>query len=267
MRVVSWNLGYWTPGTYKGVYNRRRQWDYLLGLEPTIALLQECRPEDLANLTASRGADFQVVGAIPIGWTACSAIVVPRDLDVVQATPDTPWLEYLSGYVARAELPGLLTGSPLRIASVHASAKAVTDPVLSLSDHGALKRPGCEQAWHCDLVAAALRPWAGTKFVIAGDWNTARLFDTTYPGQWPDAGKDFFALLAGWEWDETARRLHPEEIATFRSQNEGPKLGDYQLDHMFTDPYIAERLTAFDVHTDVLTEALSDHAPLVADFN
>jgi endonuclease/exonuclease/phosphatase family metal-dependent hydrolase len=267
VRVVSWNLGYWTPATFKGVENRRRQWDYLLDLEPTIALLQECRPEDLENLTAERGANYRAVGGIPSGWTACSTIVVPRDLNVTPIPPDTLWMEYLSGYVARAELPGLLRGLPLQVACVHASAKVVTDRVLSEADHAVLKRPGCDLAWHCDLVAAALHRWSGPEFIIAGDWNTARLFDTTYPGRWPDAGKDFFALLASWGWDETARRHHSDEIATFRSQNDGPKLGEYQLDHMFTGPSLAGRLTAFDVHTDVFTDALSDHAPIVADFS
>lgn len=56
MRFVTWNLGYLTPATYKGVDNRRRQWEYLLNLEPTVALLQECRPEDLDNLACDRRA-------------------------------------------------------------------------------------------------------------------------------------------------------------------------------------------------------------------
>jgi exonuclease III len=56
MRVVSWNLAYMKPARFKEVENRRRQWEFLGSLQPDIAMLQECRPEDLTNL-----APFEIV--------------------------------------------------------------------------------------------------------------------------------------------------------------------------------------------------------------
>jgi exonuclease III len=50
MRVVSWNLAYMKPARFKEVENRHRQWEFLRSLQPDIAMLQECRPEDLTNL-------------------------------------------------------------------------------------------------------------------------------------------------------------------------------------------------------------------------
>jgi len=57
MRVVSWNLAYMKPAGFKEVENRRRQWEFLGALQPDIAMLQECRPEDLTNLVP-----FEMVG-------------------------------------------------------------------------------------------------------------------------------------------------------------------------------------------------------------
>jgi hypothetical protein len=50
MRIVTWNLGYMTPGIYKGEAIRDQQWNYLLSLNPEVMLVQECRPDDLAKV-------------------------------------------------------------------------------------------------------------------------------------------------------------------------------------------------------------------------
>jgi exonuclease III len=102
----------------------------------------------------------------------------------------------------------------------------------------------------------------GDSFVVSGDWNTARLFDTMYPDKWPNAGADFFRAAAGWGWCESLRKNHPEEVQTYLDPNSAP----YELDHMFTDARLHGALTRCDVVEEASIRELSDHAPIIAEF-
>jgi endonuclease/exonuclease/phosphatase family metal-dependent hydrolase len=126
-----------------------------------------------------------------------------------------------------------------------------------------LRRRGCELACYCDLTAHALKPWVGDRFIVSGDWNTARLFDEMYPGKWPEAGPDFFAATASWGWSESLRKFHQHEIRTYLDPESAP----YELDHLFTDDRLNAALTRCDVIEEPALRELSDHAPLIAEID
>lgn len=145
MRVVSWNMGYMRPAAYKTTANRRRQWALLGALAPDIAVLQECRPDDLFHHAPAWMAQaYCTIGEIPKRWIACSTVLARRDLDPRPLEreglpePERRWLSYLSGYVATAEV--LVERQRLFVASVHAIAKPVTDPAISEADHERIRR-------------------------------------------------------------------------------------------------------------------------------
>jgi len=263
--VVTWNLAYWTPGAFNSIPNQQRQWRFLLDLDPDVMLVQECRLEDLAAVDGA--TPYRVIGARPGKWTACSAVVAKRDLDPVPAERPGPWFEFLSGYLALATIATDI--GQLLVASVHTPAKVVTDPCLSDADHGALCRPGVGRAWHNDLAFAAIEELpkeAG--FIVGGDWNTARLFDTVYPegaeGS-PMAGAAFFTRATEHGWVETMRQKWPEEIPTYLKAG----TAGYELDHLFTDAALAGRFEGCDVVSEVdgvPAADVSDHAPVVAEF-
>src|SRR5262245_63405466 len=102
MRIVSWNMGYMKPAAYKTIANRRRQWSLLAALAPDIALLQECRPGDLAEHAPRWMAEgYTTVGAIPSRWIACSTVLARKELDPkslgagVLPEAEQRWLDYL----------------------------------------------------------------------------------------------------------------------------------------------------------------------------
>jgi exonuclease III len=259
------------PGRYKAVENRRRQWALLGAMAPDIALLQECRPDDLHQQAPPWMAEeYSVVGVLPDRWIACSAILVRKTLrpslpDSHQLPePEARWLEYLSGYVARAQVD--LGWTQLAVASVHAIAKEVTDPALSDSDHEIVRRRSLSRAWHNDLAAAALAGWVGTRpFIVGGDWNNALLFDATYPSGMegePGASAEFFTTRETGGWHHALRKFHPEAVRTYLD----PASAAYELDHIFSHADVHSRLAACHVVADPSVATLSDHAPLVADF-
>lgn len=272
MRVVSWNMAYMKPAAFKTIANRRRQWALLGALAPDIALLQECRPGDLLEHAPNWMPDqYVVLGAIPSRWIACSSVLARRELHPVELdrtslpAAEQRWLAYLSGYVSTAEL---VVGNErrLRVASVHAIANVVDNPALSEAEHEFVRRRALERAWHNDLAVAALKPWVSKgNFVVGGDWNNAVLFDTTYPSGaegGPGASTEFFTSRLGHGWYHALRKFSPTEVRTYLD----PKSAPYELDHIFTDSHLHERLNNCMVLDDPPVTELSDHAPIVADF-
>lgn len=261
MRVVSWNLAYMKPAKFKEVENRRRQWEFLGALQPDIAMLQECRPEDLTNLAPlEMKNEYKVLGKIPLHWSACSALLLRSDFIAEHLTPSSPWLEYLSGYLCLVSFN--IYRRKILIASVHTPAKEVNDPLVSQDDHTKIKRPSLDRAWHNDLAAAALadKSVGFDGFIISGDWNTARLFDKTMGGT---ACAEFFAMRANNGWCESLRKFYADEVQTYCD----PKNKPYELDHMFTDSALYEKLVSCEVMRCEMIDNLSDHVPIVANFD
>jgi exonuclease III len=262
MRVVSWNMAYWKPARYKSDANRQRQWSALMVLSPDIALLQECRPDDLATLAPSWASpEYQVLGSIPPRWQACSAVLVRRSLDAMLVQDEDPYFAFLSGYVTRAILTIAGIGS-VSIASVHAVAKEVLSDALDPEVLATMRRPACDRAWYNDLAANALRTWASDAFIVGGDWNTARLFDEHYADRWPEGSQQFFDRMAKWNWAESMRKFHDSEVQTYFDANSRP----YQLDHLFTDALLHDCLERCDVLEEPAIRELSDHAPILCEF-
>ena len=100
----------------------------------------------------------------------------------------------------------------------------------------------------------------GRRFILAGDWNTARHQGTERDSR---AGEEFFARvreeLAGTTaWD----KLRDEVRTWFRE-------GDHLLqdDYVFCDPSLGETVDEVSVAEDAATERhLSDHASLIVNF-
>ncbi len=273
MRIVTWNLGYMLPGPYKARANRQRQWETLVGdLRPDVALLQECRPDDLGLVAdAARASEYEVVGKIPRRWIACSAVLARRGLGLAWVPPpggegdaarEDRWLGHLSGYVCRAEVT-LPHWGRVRVASVHTTAEEVGGDILTEEEHARYRRGTSSRAWRNDLAVAALSHWLGERFVVGGDWNTARAFDERYAARWGPAGREFFERAAAMGWAETLRAHHAAEVQTYFGARSGP----YQLDHLFTDGALHGRLRQAAVVEALARAGLSDHAPLVADYD
>jgi len=264
VRVVTWNLGYWTPSAvYNTLDNRKRAWRFLLSLDADVILVQESRPDDLAAVEKAE-SEYTVVGTIPARWRACSAVIAKKSLNPLATPRSGNWLGFLSGYVALATLTTPV-GNVL-VASVHTPAKVAEEPALCEDDHQLLRRAGCERAWYNDVAFGALDSLpekAG--FIFGGDWNTARLFDTIYPdGADGEAGAStqFFTRAAEHGWCESLRKFHPNEVRTYLKPGTQP----YELDHVFTDAASHQRLTACEVIAGLPASEISDHAPVLLDF-
>ena len=249
MRVVSWNLGV----AYSFKHCHERAWHYLAALDPDIALLQEVKPP----AWASERWDLEM-GAYK-HWG--SAIVAKRGLGLTSAPGQREGvLGHFGSYLATATVTPA-AGVSLLVASVHTSARVVSQDALAGLDADAVRRPSVDVPWRNDLAYSAYRELAaGRRFLVSRDWNTARLWDKVYGGT---GGAEFFDRAVADGWVECHRKFHDTEGRTWFRGAEQP----YQLDHAFCDPITAETLKSCEIDPyPVETLGLSDHAPLVMEF-
>jgi len=251
VRVISWNMGMAQQSRHKpGLHERA--WHYLLGLGPDLAFLQEVLPP-----TWVRGEGTLVHGAFT-QWG--SLVFSPRFPLAPFRLPEESNLRALGSYLAFG-MAALPDGSEALVASVHAVAREATLVQLGTLDPATVTRPSVGRPRVNDVVFAGLEALVRERrFIIAGDWNTARLFDSSYPGT---AGAEFFARARERGWFECVWVKCREELQTwFRAGNR-----PYQLDHAFCDPALGDRLQTVRVATDAAKDlGLSDHAPLILDF-
>lgn len=267
MKVVSWNLAWVTPG-----YRDKQDdaWRYLVDeLRPDLALLQE-----VGRIPDFVSDNFRVVAPQERASTAAtwwSSVIIGRpdiSLEEIPTAQIGNWVDgpLLYGYIATGRI--VLGDEPVFVASVHAPPRAVEEDspdipnedleAMRLEPLGSKRRRA--KVWYSDLAFEALDRYLtkGQRFLIGGDWNTARLFDnfSTYP----PTGTAFFVRARERGWHD----CHGEENEERTLLKPGTR--PYQLDHMFCDRQAAKKLASCRVLGEPEIAELSDHAPLVAHF-
>lgn len=258
MRIVTWNLA----GQTLGIATHAAAWRHLTEvLQPDLALLQEARR--LPDLEPKLGGTiaFQPVSGVDWGTAVWAPAGTVTKIDMPSIS--TPWMDYVRICIADLTRPD---EAPIRAVSVHPHAGKF-DPAL-LGEHPELapKLDGATYVWSCDVAYTLARQHVTghQPFVVGGDWNTARRFDTTSPELDPGTGtgEAFFARAEQDGWHDCYHQRHHHEGRTwFRGNDHG-----YQLDHLFTDQTTGQRVKDCWIDERAAVDPrLSDHAPLVVD--
>jgi endonuclease/exonuclease/phosphatase family metal-dependent hydrolase len=262
MRIVSWNLhGAAIPGR-ASIQQQYHAWTYMRDvLHADLVLAQEVTsggipPQVLAEWTVVAGEK----GRFRKDWNWGSVIAAVPSLGLRERVDvySDPWLAQLYDLVLVGEI-SIGSSENLTLASIHTAAMPVKDwlrqyaKALSLSSAElmSLRRPSCnEHPYINDFAFHALeRQLRGTRFFVAGDWNTCR----DYAG-----GTNFFERARASAWV----RCHGDaELPTYFGKNSA----SYQLDHAFCDPDTAATQTSAAVISNDVVRSLSDHAPIVVD--
>jgi endonuclease/exonuclease/phosphatase (EEP) superfamily protein YafD len=250
VRVVTWNMGL-ADRRRRFVRTHDEAWRYLLGLGPKLAFLQEAFPPDWVEGEGIVVRDpFERWGSLIFSPTlAIEPFALPEDSS----------LRALPKYLAFAEVP-LPDGTQAAAASIHAPPRAAEADVLGGRDPEELRR-SVEGPRYNDEIFAGLVPLVeGHRFILAGDWNTARHQGTERASR---AGEEFFARVRAAGWYDCVWDQRQSEIRTWF----GP--GQLQQDdYVFCDPLLGDSVDEVLVAEDAVTERhLSDHAPLIVDFD
>jgi hypothetical protein len=240
-----------------GLADRRRRyfgthpeaWRHLLDLGPDIAFLQEAFPPDWVEGGIVRDP-FKKWGSI---------VFSPKLAIEPLALPMDSALRALPNYPAFAEV-GLPDGTQALAASIHAPPRRAEGLLLGGQDPIELRR-SVEGPKYNDAIFAGLVPLMdGHRFIIAGDWNTARHQGTERASR---AGQEFFKRVREAGWHECVWGKRQSEIRTWFGR------GTLQQDdYVFCDPSLGQSVGEVSVAEEAATERrLSDHAPLIVDFD
>jgi len=256
MKVLCWNLGA-AAGRWRDEPNlHERAWHWIAAVDADLSFLQEARPPEWARKR------WEVL-TLPYHFWASAIVARPGSPLRVVAPPADGVLDKAGSYHAFAELD-LGSGDPLLVASVHTSPHEAPPWGHRGYRRRAIARPSVGKPWWNDVAFAGYRELVeGRRFLLAGDWNTARWVDAD--GVPEPAGAEFFDRAAGAGWVEVSLDAEGREGKTwYGSMN--PRT--CQLDHVFADATTAATLRSFRIDPyPTGAYGLSDHAPLLLDLD
>jgi endonuclease/exonuclease/phosphatase family metal-dependent hydrolase len=250
MRVITWNLGL-ADRSRRFVKTHDAAWRYLMSMAPDLAFLQEALPPSWAE------TEGRVVRDPFRRW---GSLIFSRTLAIEPyALPEDSPLRALPNYLAFAEVP-MPDGRPAIAASIHAPPRPAAREVIGDRDPLELRR-SVEGPKYNDAIFAALVPLVeGHRFIVAGDWNTARHQRTPRESK---AGQEFFLRVSQARWHDCVWGKLQGEIRTWFGP--GRILQD---DYVFCDLSLADSVHEVTVAEEAARrEHLSDHAPLIVDFD
>jgi exonuclease III len=262
-RVVTWNCRRAT--SVSGV------WDYLLEMDPDVALLQEIGsiPEKVGTVyeyhmrwaTSKAGSPQRFSTALLVKGCIRNKLILPSHAKWIEEE-----LQRFSGNLVAFEiLPN--NGPPIKAVLVYGPAWSLDRQRLSERDLTEVRLTQNRDVWVMDLLWTSLKyqrsdldqPW-----IIAGDFNLSETFDL-WPGG-PRGNREYLDRMRELGLIECLRQSKGRLTPTFRNPSGG--LFKHQIDHLFVSPVLAERLVSCDTGSfdRVFHAGLSDHLPIVADF-
>jgi endonuclease/exonuclease/phosphatase family metal-dependent hydrolase len=256
MKILCWNLGFAAGRWREEPALHERAWHWIAAVDPDLAFLQEVEPPAWA-------LERWAIHVLPHHFWA-SAIVARKGSGLAPAQlPAGGVIEAAKAYHATAELT-LADGDRLIVASVHTPAREAPRWGYRGYRTAAIARASVGKPWWNDVAFAGYRDLvAGRRFMIAGDWNTARWADKD--GVPEPAGQEFFDRAAEAGWVDLSLDADGREVKTWYGST-NPRFS--QLDHVFVDTQTASSKHSFRVDPcPVEAHGLSDHAPLVLELD
>jgi exonuclease III len=263
LRVISWNC--------RGASRDSKLWDYLLELDPDVAVLQDFRtvPDRVLQIYShARNAYVPPTTGAPRHFTG---IVIKGECtaDISLPAPSS-WvareLEILKQFFT-AKAITLHNGISLKVISVYSPAIPIDRARLVGINTTGIQLPQNPDLWGTELLWASLRLMnitAEDPLIVAGDLNSSETFDSP-----KDRGnREIMKRMNALGLVECLRTHKGQLTPTFRTARGGYIA--HQLDHLYVTGALLSNLACCDVGSAdrVFGSApsLSDHLPIVADF-
>lgn len=231
MRIVSWNMR-----------KNKSAWDYFFQtLNPDVALLQESSP-------INDNYSFNI-----------SSVLVKKNLNNSILYKDQ---EVLKLPIEDKDLMGVIASK----------FKTDSSDIFFLSIYGNLSFVGTLDyvlqktiKHYVDMMRSEFN---AKEIIISGDFNMDRRMDenpttSRFSKKGETRHNDFFDSILALGFNDCLRKFHTLPIQTYR-HNRG--IYPWELDHMFCTDTLFERLKAINVYVDDNILSLSDHNPIVAEF-
>jgi exonuclease III len=259
-RVVSWNVRFARPAS--------KAWEYLLELEPDIALLQEVigMPDDVTarydavtRLTSGPSGEQNKYSSVVLaGHGACESEPLRSATEWVDAE-----LALYGGNLISTRVR--LRDVELHVISVHSPYFRLDPTRLAGKDTAAVKLTQNADIYLADVLLAALPRNTADPWIVGGDFNLSETFDHGPGG--PRGNREYLDRMTSSGYTECLRSMTGGLTPTFRNRVGGAVL--HQIDHIFVSDRMAENLEKCEVGSAERVfgdDNLSDHLPIIAEF-
>ena len=237
LRLLVWNMNHWQ----QPIESRSEAWSYLSSrIQPDVCFLQEFVPE-------GKDGDFHFAhNAFSTNSPWGTTIVSFRgELDPVNFPVAR------QGSITCAQLPGVEQFQNLAFVSVYG---IVDDGFATHNMHHVFS----------DLTLPIVKDMKKKSFIIGGDFNTST--------QWEEGGKRWPGTTPSMLFDRiedfglinVTKHFYGGHVQTFRHKT---SKYPWQNDYAFVSKDLIARATKCEVISDEVVEAVSDHNPIVIDFD
>jgi exonuclease III len=264
MRIVSWNMAYWSHRKHHD-----DAWRWVLDdLRPDVLLVQEAVvPEWVhqklgvhwtrAYETGGQAWGTGIVTTYPFIPVRIAALddwfrAVPR---MVPGKSENAGIQQADGWFAAARITLPVVGDVF-VGSVHSPSFPIEKSRLRELDVSAMKLKKNPDLWFLDVLFHFLRPMIGTKLIVGGDFNSSRLLDATLGER---GNNEFFDRIRDEGFVSLHCLFHESDERTYFKAGKAP----HQLDYLYADAPVAESCRGCTVRLDNME--YSDHAPLLCE--
>jgi len=265
-RVITWNCRHASV--------KSRLWDYLLELDPDVALLQDfvAIPGQVLRVYAHAQATAVTKTGGPQRFYTGVLVKGVISGDLPLPAPNS-WVArelaiFTGNFVAKHVT--LHNGITLKVVSAYSPAFPVDPGRLVGVDTTGIQLTQNRQVWGTEILWASLQAMgiaADDPLIVGGDLNSSETFDTLWAGG-PRGNKEVIERLNALGLHDCLRTFQGRLIPTFRTPGDGRVI--HQLDHLYVTNALRRQLNWCDVGSAervfAAVPSLSDHLPIVADF-
>ncbi|SRR6266496_1039640 len=264
MRVVTWNIRKANPNI--------EVWNILSKYNPDIMLLQEvtdipsyikqsCKYE--FRKAINKKGNLQKFGT--------AVLAKSENISTIKLISEFDWvdkeLQFFEGNLVACTV--IVTNEePLNVIFVYSPAWPISKERLINIDVSTVKLQLNKELWCTEILWSALKNKSSINnynWLIGGDFNSSETFDYLWPGG-PRGNKEIIERMNSLDLTECLRGFQQKLTPTFKNSR-GDKV-IHQIDHLYASNNLYKTLSSCITGNakDIFENRLSDHLPIIADF-
>jgi exonuclease III len=271
MRIITWNV-HWAN-------EKSAVWEFISGLEADVLLLQE-----VVSIPKHIVEKYKVLSRTAIYKTGkpqrfSTAVMTKGEIvSEISLLSDYDWvnreLDFFKGNFIGCTV--LLPNQGLfNIVSVYSPAWPVDKNRLTGIDVSQVKLKLNPDVWATEILWSGLKKaeLKNTSWIIGGDFNSSETFDKEWQtkngmtfGLQSSGNKEILDRMANLGLTECLRKFNNDTIIPTFKHSSGEIA--HQMDHLFvTDRLMSQLNNCVAGDQTIVFDKLSDHLPIIADFN
>ena len=271
MRVITWNI--------HGARKNSSVWDFLMDLQPDVALLQEvgsspehfikefdgvCRPAIFKN-----GKPQRFSTGVFVNGEVLEEVTFSSSLDWINHE-----LDFFKGNLVSCRVQPI-NHPPITVVSVYSPAWPINADRLEGVDVSQISTKISGEVWCADALWAGLQKSItdSETWVVGGDFNSSETFDV----EWQEKHDRVFGIRSSGNAKMLQRLCDLGLSECLRQSNSGTIVPtfrhstgeiEHQIDHLFVSNDFYSQLEKCTVGDQAIIfgKSLSDHLPIIADF-